>query len=49
MTRLERGAFYPAEAYHQHYLSHHPESPYIQAYDIPKVRALQTLYPQLYR
>ena len=49
VTRLERGTFYPAEAYHQHYLAHHPESPYIQAYDIPKVRALQTLYPQLYR
>lgn len=49
VTRLERGAFYPAEAYHQHYLVRHPESPYIQAYDIPKVRALQVLYPQFYR
>ena len=49
VTRLERGAFYPAEAYHQHYLARHPESSYIQAYDIPKVRALQVLYPQFYR
>lgn len=49
VTRIERGAFYPAEAYHQHYLARHPESAYIQAYDIPKVRSLQVLYPQFYR
>jgi len=49
VTRLERGTFYPAEAYHQHYLALHPESPYIQAYDMPKLRALQVLYPQVYR
>ena len=49
VTRLERGTFYPAEAYHQHYLARHPESPYIATYDVPKVRALQVLYPQFYR
>ena len=49
VTRIERGAFFSAEAYHQHYLARHPESPYIAAYDVPKVRALQALYPQFYR
>ena len=49
VTRLERGAFYPAEAYHQNYLARHPESPYIQTYDMPKLRALRALYPQFYR
>ena len=49
VTRLERGAFYPAEAYHQNYLARNPGSPYIQAYDMPKLRALQVLYPQVYR
>lgn len=49
VTRIERGIFYPAEAYHQHYLTRHPESPYIIAYDLPKLRALQVLYPQFYR
>ncbi|MBV9571848.1 MAG: peptide-methionine (S)-S-oxide reductase MsrA [Alphaproteobacteria bacterium] len=41
--------FYPAEAYHQDYLTHHPESLYIQVNDLPKVEQLKRLYPQLYR
>ncbi len=49
VTRLERGTFYPAEAYHQNYLARNPGSPYIQAYDIPKLRALQVIYPQFYK
>lgn len=27
--------FYPAEAYHQEYISHHPENPYVQNVSIP--------------
>lgn len=27
--------FYPAEAYHQEYISHHPENPYVQNVNIP--------------
>jgi peptide-methionine (S)-S-oxide reductase len=40
--------FYPAEAYHQDYLFHHPENPYIAWNDLPKVRALQRLFPDRY-
>ena len=42
-------AFYPAEAYHQHYAMLHPDSPYIATYDLPKVAALKERYPALYR
>ena len=49
VTRLERGTFYPAEAYHQNYLARNPGSAYIQTYDMPKLRALQVLYPQFYK
>jgi peptide-methionine (S)-S-oxide reductase len=42
-------AFYPAEAYHQHYAMLHPDSPYIATYDLPKVAALKARYPELYR
>ncbi|MDQ2802215.1 MAG: peptide-methionine (S)-S-oxide reductase MsrA [Pseudomonadota bacterium] len=46
-TRIDpAGPFYPAEAYHQDYLALHPDAPYIAAYDIPKVRSLETLFPQ---
>ena len=50
VTRIERAqAFYPAEAYHQDYLTLHPESAYIRYNDLPKVAALKTLYPKLWR
>jgi peptide-methionine (S)-S-oxide reductase len=42
-------AFYPAEAYHQNYLALHPYQPYIVYYDLPKLRALQKEFPELYR
>ena len=40
--------FVPAEAYHQNYLSLHPDQPYIVFNDLPKVRNLQRLYPNYY-
>lgn len=40
-------AFYPAEAYHQHYLQHHPDEPYIVYNDMPKLKALQSRFPSL--
>jgi len=40
--------FYPAEAYHQDYLVRHPDNPYIAYNDLPKVRALQRLFPERY-
>jgi peptide-methionine (S)-S-oxide reductase len=46
-TRIDAaGPFYPAEGYHQDYLTLHPDAPYIAAYDIPKVRSLQKLFPE---
>lgn len=42
-------AFYPAEAYHQHYFQHHPDNPYIVFNDAPKVARLQRLFPTLYQ
>ena len=42
-------AFYPAEAYHQDYLTLHPNQPYIASYDLPKVAALQALFPESYQ
>jgi peptide-methionine (S)-S-oxide reductase len=50
VTRIERAqAFFPAEAYHQDYLTLHPDSGYIRYNDLPKVVALKQLYPQLWR
>jgi peptide-methionine (S)-S-oxide reductase len=40
--------FYRAEAYHQDYLERHPYQPYIAINDIPKVEALQRLFPEVY-
>ena len=41
--------FYPAEGYHQDYLTLHPHQPYIAINDLPKVHDLQRLFPELYR
>jgi peptide-methionine (S)-S-oxide reductase len=50
VTRLDHfSGFYPAEAYHQDYLLHNPDSPYIVVNDLPKIAALKRLYPELYR
>jgi peptide-methionine (S)-S-oxide reductase len=49
-TTIERGrAFYPAEAYHQDYLTLHPNQPYIAIHDLPKVENLKRLFPGVYR
>jgi len=42
-------AFYPAEAYHQDYATLHPQSPYIAAFDLPKIANLKATMPQVYR
>ena len=50
VTRIERAQpFYPAERYHQDYLTLHPDSGYIRYNDLPKVTALKQLYPQFWR
>jgi peptide-methionine (S)-S-oxide reductase len=42
-------AFYNAEAYHQDYLTLHPESSYIRSYDLPKIADLRKSFPRFYR
>jgi len=41
-------AFYAAEAYHQDYLTLHPNQPYIAYYDMPKLADLRKEFPALY-
>jgi len=41
--------FYPAEAYHQNFLTLHPESPYIATFDLPKIAAVQKVFPTEFR
>lgn len=48
-TRIENGAFYPAEDYHQGYERKHPDSPYIRRWDLPKLAALKANFPGLWR
>ncbi|RYE10256.1 MAG: peptide-methionine (S)-S-oxide reductase [Hyphomicrobiales bacterium] len=50
VTTLETfEAFYPAEQYHQDFLTLNPTYPYIVINDIPKVAALQVLFPAVWR
>lgn len=49
VTRIEPGkSFFPAEAYHQDFLELNPGYPYIVINDLPKVAALQSLFPAQY-
>jgi peptide-methionine (S)-S-oxide reductase len=41
-------AFFPAEAYHQDYLTLHPNQPYIAYNDIPKVENLKKMFAENY-
>lgn len=47
VTQLDK--FFPAEAYHQDYMAHHPNQPYIVYNDAPKVENLKRGFPDLYR
>ena len=41
--------FFKAEDYHQDYLVRNPGNPYIAFNDVPKVRSLQSLFPDYYQ
>jgi len=50
VTTIEPGhGFYPAEDYHQDFLTLNPTYPYIVINDLPKVRNLERIFPALYR
>jgi peptide-methionine (S)-S-oxide reductase len=50
VTKIEASrGFYPAEGYHQDFLTLNPTYPYIAINDIPKVEALKRLFPDSYR
>ncbi|HYZ47650.1 MAG TPA: peptide-methionine (S)-S-oxide reductase, partial [Sphingomonas sp.] len=48
VTRIERGPFFPAEAYHQDFARLHPDHGYIRTWDEPKMAALKAAFPQLW-
>jgi peptide-methionine (S)-S-oxide reductase len=50
VTKIKPGkTFYPAEDYHQDFLTQNPTYPYIVYNDLPKVAALKEMFPKLYR
>ena len=40
-------AFYPAEAYHQHFVQRNPDYPYVVFNDLPKLKHLREQFPSL--
>ena len=50
VTRVEPDrAFYPAEGYHQDFLTRNPTYPYIAINDMPKIDDLKRVFPDVYR
>jgi peptide-methionine (S)-S-oxide reductase len=50
VTTIEAGkTFYPAESYHQDFLTRNPTDPYIVINDLPKLDELKHVFPTLYR
>ena len=50
VTKIEPlHGFYNAEGYHQDYLVHNPNQPYIVYNDLPKLAAFKKVWPQFYR
>lgn len=48
-TRLESGAFYPAEANHQDFVRRNPLHPYVVVHDRPKLAKLKRAYPEYWK
>jgi peptide-methionine (S)-S-oxide reductase len=50
VTKIEPDrTFYPAEDYHQDFLTTHPTYPYIVMNDLPKIDDLKRIFPKEYR
>ena len=49
VTKIEAFSFFPAETYHQDFMTKNPTHPYITAWDKPKVANLKRLFPNSYR
>jgi peptide-methionine (S)-S-oxide reductase len=50
VTRIEPDKiFYPAESYHQDFLTQNPTNPYIVVNDLPKVQSLKMFFPEVFR
>src|ERR1700681_1814759 len=50
VTKIEPDrAFYPAESYHQDFLTRNPRYPYIAINDLPKIEDLKHFFADLYR
>jgi len=50
VTKVEPDrAFYPAETYHQDFLTRNPTYPYIAINDLPKIEDLKRVLPDVYR
>jgi peptide-methionine (S)-S-oxide reductase len=50
VTKIEMDKrFYPAESYHQDFLTENPSYPYIVINDLPKVAQLKKLFPDQYQ
>ena len=48
VTALERlKEFYPAEGYHQDYVRHHPENPYVVRWAVPKMKKVDEMFGKL--
>jgi peptide-methionine (S)-S-oxide reductase len=48
VTKLEHyTGFYPAEAYHQHFVRNNPDYPYVVYNDLPKLKELHKRFPGL--
>jgi peptide-methionine (S)-S-oxide reductase len=49
VTTVSSAQFFPAEAYHQNFMDLNPNNPYIVQNDLPKLDALRSTFPDLYR
>jgi peptide-methionine (S)-S-oxide reductase len=49
VTQIEPAStFYPAEGYHQDFILKNPQQGYIVRWDLPKIAALKSMFPNLY-